>query len=81
MITGNGLAGQNENMPDLARRLSRYLGRPVLDRTGLSGSYDFRTDNRSEGERPDAVAMIFTCFQDIGLKLESFQRTDRNDIH
>jgi uncharacterized protein (TIGR03435 family) len=71
MITGNGLAGHNENMPDLARRLSPYLGRPVLDRTGLSGSYNFRTDYRSEGERPDVVAMIFTCLQDIGLKLEA----------
>jgi uncharacterized protein (TIGR03435 family) len=66
-----GMSGINENMPDLARRLSRYLGRPVLDHTGLTGSYDFRTEYRPEGERPDVVSMIFTSLQELGLKLEA----------
>jgi uncharacterized protein (TIGR03435 family) len=71
MITGDGLAGVNESMADLARRLGPYLGRPVLDRSGLTASYDFRTEYRPEGERPDVVSMIFACLQDLGLKLEA----------
>jgi uncharacterized protein (TIGR03435 family) len=34
-------AASNTPIPDLAWQLSLGLGRPVLDRTGLQGSYDF----------------------------------------
>jgi uncharacterized protein (TIGR03435 family) len=71
MIVGDGLAGTNESMADLAKRLSRYLGRPVLDRTGLSGSFDFRSEYSSDDARPDVITMILACVQDIGLKLEA----------
>jgi len=70
-IMGDCLAGVNESMSDLARRLSRYLGRPVLDRTGLSGSFDFRTEYRSDDEHPDLITMILASVQDLGLKLEA----------
>jgi uncharacterized protein (TIGR03435 family) len=69
MITGDGLAGINESMPDLAKRQSPYLHRPVLDRTELSGSFDFRSEYSSDDERPDVVAMILASVQDLGLKL------------
>ena len=68
---GDCLAGVNESMSDLARRLSRYLGRPVLDRTGLSGSFDFRTEYRSDDEHPDLITMILAAVQDLGLNLEA----------
>ena len=38
-ISGDGLAGRNESMDDLARRLAPYLGHPVLNRTGLIATY------------------------------------------
>jgi uncharacterized protein (TIGR03435 family) len=41
-INGDGIAGINISMPELATRLSGFLGRPVLDRTGLEGSFDFK---------------------------------------
>jgi uncharacterized protein (TIGR03435 family) len=69
MITGDGLAGINESMQDLAKRLSPYLGRPVLDRTGISGSFDFRSESSSDDVRPDVVAMILASVQALGLKL------------
>jgi len=69
MITGDGLAGINESMQDLAKRLSPYLGRPVLDRTGISGSFDFRSEYSSDDVRPDVIAMILASVQDLGLKL------------
>lgn len=34
-------SGSNVAIPELARQLSLGLGRPVLDRTGLAGGYDF----------------------------------------
>ncbi len=68
---GDGLAGINESMDDLAKRLSPYLGRPVLNRTGISGSFDFRSEYSSEDARPDVITMILVSVQDIGLKLET----------
>jgi uncharacterized protein (TIGR03435 family) len=57
-------------MPILARILSGYTDRPVVDRTGLEGSYgvtlDFALADRDD--RPS----IFTAVQEqLGLKLES----------
>jgi len=69
-IVGDGLRGINESMPDLAQRLSRYMGRPVLDRTGLPGSFDFEASYSVDGQHPDVISMILTCLNDIGLKLE-----------
>ena len=36
------VAGMRATTADLARGLSRYLDRPVLDRTGLIAEFDFR---------------------------------------
>jgi uncharacterized protein (TIGR03435 family) len=67
-----GVAGINESMSNLAKRLSGYLHRPVLDRTGLAGSYDFHADYRNDDdEHPDTTAMILACMREIGLKLEA----------
>jgi uncharacterized protein (TIGR03435 family) len=70
MIMGDGLRGINESMSDLARRLSPYMGRSVLDRTGLPGSFDFETRYSVDDQRPDVISMILTCLNDIGLKLK-----------
>jgi uncharacterized protein (TIGR03435 family) len=70
MITGDGMAGINESMSDLAWRLSRYLEHPVIDRTGIGGSFDSRVEYRSDEPRPDIVALILSCTQELGLKLE-----------
>jgi uncharacterized protein (TIGR03435 family) len=57
MLMGDGLKGINESMDDLARRLSPYLGCPVLNRTEISGSYDFLADlsvrGRTRGHHRD----------------------------
>jgi uncharacterized protein (TIGR03435 family) len=71
MLSGDGMKGESETMPDLAKRLSRYMERPVLDRTGLTGVYDFRVPYQSGDTRPDIPSMISACLRDIGLKLES----------
>jgi uncharacterized protein (TIGR03435 family) len=65
-------------MASLTRALSRSLGRPVNDETGLNGQYDFTLlwtpdDTNSPAALADATGpSLFTALQDqLGLKLES----------
>ena len=58
------------DMPELARILSNYTDRPVIDRTGLEGKYGIRLDfSMHDGDdRPS----VFTAVQEqLGLKLEA----------
>ena len=71
MITGDGIAGINISMTLLAVRLSRYLERPVLDRTGLSGSYDFKYQYSADDNQRDVQSCIFTSLKGIGLSLKT----------
>jgi uncharacterized protein (TIGR03435 family) len=64
------------HMPGFAQRLSRYVGRPVVDRTGLTGRYDFTLEwvpemaATVEGEA--AGPSVFTAVREtLGLRLES----------
>ena len=76
-ISPDGLVFRNAGMT----RLIGFLGvdRPVVDRTGLTGAYDFtlRREPRTEGPKtePSADAFsssIFTAIQEqLGLKLEA----------
>jgi uncharacterized protein (TIGR03435 family) len=59
------IGGVNVSMALLAAKLSRWLDCPVVDRTGLSGSYDFKIANDSE-----ELASIRGSLQRLGLKLE-----------
>ena len=67
------------NMDVLARMLSNYVGRTVIDRTGLSASYDLKLDWSPDPSDPfgiqnhrDDKPGIFTALQEqLGLKLES----------
>jgi len=70
-ITGDGMAGTNESMEDLAKRLSPYFDRPVLNRTGISGSFDFRYEYSPAEARPDINAVILESLQELGLKLSA----------
>jgi uncharacterized protein (TIGR03435 family) len=62
-----GVAGSNITMAQLAARLSSALGRPVIDRTGLTGAYDFKSEYAAD----DRTTSILMSIQGLGLKLES----------
>jgi uncharacterized protein (TIGR03435 family) len=71
---GTGVAGQNVSMPLLAERLSRYIERPVIDKTGITGSFDFKfrtndLDPTVPVTRDDVISSIFASIKGIGLKL------------
>jgi uncharacterized protein (TIGR03435 family) len=69
-IMADGLWGENENMPDLASRLSGMLARPVTDKTGIQGSFDFKIAYAPGDDHPDMIAEIQATIHDLGLKLE-----------
>lgn len=80
------MTGTSASIADLTVALSRQLGRPVVDRTGFTGRYDFQVSWMPDsgpcavpagGEGAGAVASsdgpsLFTALQEqLGLKLES----------
>jgi uncharacterized protein (TIGR03435 family) len=56
MTTSNGkttMLANGQTMQELAQRLTMMLGKPVVDKTGLTGSYDFKV----RFERGDTMGM------------------------
>jgi uncharacterized protein (TIGR03435 family) len=65
------IVGTGTTISELMRRLSPTLGRPVVDRTGLSGPFDLELKWSPE-QADTAGPSIFTAIQEqLGLKLES----------
>ncbi len=75
--------GRGTTMYQLAHGLSQRLGRPVIDATGLPGTYEFTLTFRPEGrggwvepgdagaENPDAPSIFAALPEQLGLRLES----------
>jgi uncharacterized protein (TIGR03435 family) len=68
---GGGIRGVNISMLELAARLSRFLERPVLDQTGIRGSYDFEYRTGDEDNDADKAGFLITAMKEIGLRLKS----------
>jgi hypothetical protein len=58
--------GSGATMPDLARMLKRYFDEPVIDRTGLEGTYQVSMNVSRTDE-------IFASVEKLGLRLEKTQ--------
>ncbi len=77
--TGNGGAINdwrltNNSMPEFAKFLQAQLDRPVVNGTGITGTYDFRlkwASQQAQEADPDLPPTLFTAIQEqLGLKLE-----------
>jgi uncharacterized protein (TIGR03435 family) len=70
---GDGIHGMNISMPELAKRLSSWLGRPVIDKTGIQGSFDFEFHSGDDDSQSsiDITDSILTSMKGIGLSLKS----------
>jgi len=66
------IQGQNASVSGLIEKLANVLERPVIDRTGLKGSYDFRLEFAVNSMMPDSGESVFSVVQyELGLKLET----------
>ena len=72
------MTGTGNSIEDLIRRLAAQVERPVIDKTNLTGRFDFKlTFNprplvSADSPRQSAAPDIFTALQEqLGLKLES----------
>jgi uncharacterized protein (TIGR03435 family) len=66
------LTGGSISLAPLAQRLSPIVGRVVVDRTGLTGKFDFDLKWAQDSSADAAGPSIFTALQEqLGLKLES----------
>jgi uncharacterized protein (TIGR03435 family) len=68
-----GIGAQGIPIDDFAQQLSRQLGTPVVNKTGLSGRYDFSLhwsdgNGGSNGSEPSIVDAVR---EQLGLKLDS----------
>ena len=80
---GGEIVGRGQRLTALARMLSLFAGRPVVDRTGLTGGFDFDLrfpeldtppQGRAGGLAADAGGGIFAAVQEqLGLKVESIR--------
>ena len=71
-----GGAGHNRGfavtMPMFAKELGRLTGRPVLDKTGLEGTYDYVLEWSTDSDTAGTGPSVFTALQEqLGLRLES----------
>jgi len=81
---GGQILGRGQRLSSLARMLSLVVGRLVVDRTGLTGGYDFElrfpeleTPADVAAKSSDPVAGVFSALRDqLGLRLEN----DRTDL-
>lgn len=64
-----GMRGENISMAQLAQRLSRFLECPVLDRTGIDGSFDFEYQFGDATNDEDIPATLRIVMNGIGLDL------------
>jgi uncharacterized protein (TIGR03435 family) len=74
---GDGIKGRGQPMPSLARMLSVFMGRRVLDGTGLAGGFDFdlQFEGAAGGPGVESSGALVTALQEqLGLKLESVRQ-------
>jgi uncharacterized protein (TIGR03435 family) len=65
------LSGHKASLAMLAENLGEAQ-RPVLDRTGIPGVFDFRLEFAADESKPEYGPSLFTAIQEqLGLKLES----------
>jgi uncharacterized protein (TIGR03435 family) len=63
----------NESTAEFAARLSQYLDRPAIDKTGLSGNHSLSLswvgDGGAGGEKPEGPYLVQALREQLGLEL------------
>ena len=62
---------QNSTMQSFAGVLTNPIGRPIVDKTGIPGNYDFKIDYAPDNATDSPLPSLFTAIEEqLGLKLE-----------
>jgi uncharacterized protein (TIGR03435 family) len=70
-VSPGSVAGKNWTMAYLAMQLIPAAGMPVVDRTGLTGSYDIAFVYAADPEKDASRPSLFTAIRDtLGLQLD-----------
>lgn len=79
---GNGtVSAGNATMDFIAAQLSRSMGAPVIDRTGLTGPFDFTLEHVYDpAEEHDLMTIAQRAVQALGLKLERSRQRVENIV-
>jgi uncharacterized protein (TIGR03435 family) len=64
------LTGTQVPLAFLARQLSNQVGRPVVDKTGLKGTFDFKTAFAPDLGDSDGPSIFTALEEDLGLRLD-----------
>jgi len=71
-VNPGNLKGLNWSMTDLATYTSSLIAKPVVDRTGISGSYDFSIEFARDDDATSTLPSLFTALEETcGLKLSA----------
>jgi uncharacterized protein (TIGR03435 family) len=71
---GGGIRGENISMPQMATRLSRFLKRPVLDQTGVRGSFDFEYPVGGDDNDDDNSSLSFDVDEGHWIGAQGWRR-------
>lgn len=71
---GKHLVGKSASMAEMVVVLTRQMGAPVVDRTGITGTYDFDVAF-STGVDGSEKPVLTTAIHDLGLSLEKSKGT------
>ncbi len=78
-MQANRIRNENASMEMLAAMLSRPVHRPVVDQTGIKGSFDINLNFAPEATTDSSLPTIFTALQEqLGLHLENPQGAAAN---
>jgi uncharacterized protein (TIGR03435 family) len=72
VILRGRLISPNAAMAEIVSILARPLGKPVIDKTNLTGTFNIDLKFAPDGDAASPLPSIFTAVQEqLGLKLES----------
>lgn len=72
LMTGRGkLAGGNQTTDDIARTLAGQIGQQVIDKTGLTGKFDYELTWESDPTKGEGPSVFTAVQEQLGLKLDA----------
>jgi uncharacterized protein (TIGR03435 family) len=65
------LTGKRASLVAIAQNLGNHFGRPVLDRTGIQGEFDFKLDYATDDNPETGPPILISIQEQLGLKLQA----------